>query len=270
MFFEITSKSNEQLKYLRKLSSKSFRDREGVFVIEGSKLFLEAVNHRLSFKQIFVSQEWLTINPGVLGNRVTELAKQGVTVNRVDALVLASVSSLQKPEGIICVLHKISVQAGHFNRYVLLEDVQDPYNVGTIIRTADAAGFDCVVTSTKTADIYNEKVLRGSMGSVFHLPVYQVDSLLDYVQQLKAQSVTIIGTSLAGRCLWEREPLSGPVAVVMGNESKGMSDEMSRCCDMLLKIPILGQAESLNVATAAGIIIYDLIRDANKCPDQIK
>jgi len=261
MFQEITSKNNDQLKYLRKLSSKAFRDAEGTFAIEGTKLFLEAIKNVLPFKQVFVTNEWLEINAGLISDYLIALTEKDVTVAIVNPAILSSVSSLQKPEGIICILPKISVPPGIFKRYVLLEDVQDPYNVGTIIRTADAAGFDCVVTSAKTADVYNEKVLRGSMGSVFHLPIYQVESLLDYVQQLKDQSITIIGTSLAGSPLWEREPLNGSFAIVMGNESKGMSHEMNECCDLLLKIPILGQAESLNVSTAAGIIMYDLIRD---------
>ncbi|WP_373482562.1 TrmH family RNA methyltransferase [Acetobacterium sp.] len=261
MFSEITSKNNDQLKYLRKLSSKSFRDSEETFAIEGTKLFLEAVKNDLPFKQIFITKEWLENNAGLNSDYVIALAEKNVTVMMVTALILSTVSSLQKPEGIIGILPKVCVTPGIFKRYVLLEDVQDPYNVGTIIRTADAAGFDCVVTSARTADIYNEKVLRGSMGSVFHLPIYQAESLLDYVKQLKNQPITIIGTSLTGSSLWERENLTGSFAMVMGNESQGMSDEMSKCCDILLKIPIFGQAESLNVATAAGIIMYDLIRD---------
>lgn len=261
MFQAITSKNNYQLKYLRKLSSKSFRDAEAVFAIEGTKLFLEAVKKELVFKQIFVTNDWLESNAGTSSDCLLSLVEQNVTVTTITPSILASVSSLQKPEGIICILPKLSVPVRQFKRYVLLEDVQDPYNVGTIIRSADAAGFDCVVTSARTADIYNEKVLRGAMGSVFHLPIYQVESLLDYARQLKKQSVTVIGTSLMGSSLWERAPLTGSFAMVMGNESRGMSNEMSECCDILLKIPILGQAESLNVATAAGIIMYDLIRD---------
>lgn len=270
MFPEITSKNNEQLKYLRKLSSKSFRDAEGTFAIEGTKLFLEAVKNQLQFKQIFITSTWLEINGASVRDRLVTLENNKVAIAIVSPTILASLSGLQKPEGIMAVLHKINSRPGTFKSTVLLEDVQDPYNVGTIIRTADAAGFDCVVTSAKTADIYNEKVLRGSMGSVFHLPIYQVVSLLDTVKQLKEQQVTIIGTSLSGSCLWERQSLNGSFAIVMGNESQGMSKQMSECCDLLLKIPILGQAESLNVATAAGIIMYDLIRDFKECQTKVK
>ncbi|WP_303870108.1 RNA methyltransferase [Acetobacterium wieringae] len=261
MFPEITSKNNEQLKYLRKLNSKSFRDTEGVFAIEGTKLFLEAVKNQLQFKQIFITSTWLEVNGASIRDCLVALEKNKVTIAIVSPTILASLSSLQKPEGIMAVLYKMSSQPKTIKRTVLLEDVQDPYNVGTIIRTADAAGFDCVITSAKTADIYNEKVLRGSMGSVFHIPIIQVSSLLETVKQLKDQQVMIIGTSLSGSSLWERQSLSGSFAVVMGNESQGMSKQMSECCDLLLKIPIFGQAESLNVSTAAGIIMYDLIRD---------
>lgn len=261
MFQEIISKNNDQLKYLRKLSSKSFRDQENCFSIEGTKLFLEAAANQLTFRQIFVTREWLEINAGSVSIILTELSSNDVNVLVIKESLFPSISNLQKSEGIICILEKMSFQTRTFKSYVLLEDVQDPYNVGTIIRTADAAGIECVVTSSKTADIYNEKVLRGSMGSVFHLPIVQADSLLDFAVQLKTNQITLIGTSLSGISLWDREPICEPYAIIMGNESKGMSLEMSEQCDVLLKIPIIGKAESLNVGTAAGIVIYDIVRD---------
>nr|WP_320025903.1 RNA methyltransferase [uncultured Acetobacterium sp.] len=261
MFQEIISKNNEQLKYLRKLNHKSFRDQENCFCIEGTKLFLEAVANQLSFRQIFVTKDWLETNAGSTSDILTELSSKDVTVMIIKESLFPAISTLQKPEGIICILKKMSFQTKVFKSYVLLEDVQDPYNVGTIIRTADAAGIECVVTSARTADIYNEKVLRGSMGSVFHLPIVQTDSLRDFTVQLKTNQITLIGTSLKGISLWDREPITEPFAIIMGNESKGMSLEMSEQCDVLLKIPIFGGAESLNVGTAAGIVIYDIVRD---------
>lgn len=261
MFQEIISKNNEQLKYLRKLSNKSFRDQENCFCIEGTKLFLEAVSYQLNFRQIFVTKDWLETNDGSVSDSLTKLSSNDVDVLVIKESLFPSISTLQKSEGIICILKKMAIQTSAFKSYVLLEDVQDPYNVGTIIRTADAAGIECVVTSAKTADIYNEKVLRGSMGSVFHLPIVQTDSLLDFAMQLKTNQITLIGTSLNGISLWDREPITDPYAIIMGNESKGMSPEMSEQCDVLLKIPIFGNAESLNVGTAAGIVIYDIVKD---------
>lgn len=264
MYVEISSKNNEQLKYLRKLSSKSFRDQENSFFIEGTKLFLEALFNELKFKQIFITEQWLEIQDVNIKNALTCLADQEVTIAIIKESLFNAISTMQQPEGIICILNKMKHQPRVYESYVLLEDVQDPYNVGTIIRTADAAGIDCIITSLKTADIYNEKVLRGSMGSVFHLPIVQAESLMDTALDLKNKQVMLIGTSLDGVSLWDRKPIAEPYAIIMGNESRGMSSEISKICDVLLKIPILGKAESLNVATAAGIVLYDVIRDFNR------
>lgn len=261
MYSEIKSKSNEHLKYLRKLSSKSFRDQESAFFIEGTKLFLEAMNTNLKFTQIFFTEKWLLGNQDSFSYKIAQLQTQNVEIAMVDESVLNGISMMKQSEGIICILDKIQNDPQEYQSYVLLEDVQDPYNVGTIIRTADAAGIDCIITSAKTADIYNEKVLRGSMGSVFHVPIIQTDSLLEVVIELKNKQTLIIGTSLNSDSLWNRKPITTPFAVAFGNESKGMSENLLNLCDERYQIPIFGKAESLNVSTAAGIIIYDIIRD---------
>lgn len=145
--------------------------------------------------------------------------------------------------------------------YVILDDVQDPGNVGTIIRTADAAGFDGIICSSKTADIYNEKVLRGAMGSVFHLPVLQTGALGETVLFLKEQGTRMIGTSLQGKTsLSASLAAQKAVGIILGNESKGMSKGMADLCDDLYKLPMYGHAESLNVSVAAGILMYDIAR----------
>ncbi|MBC3797989.1 TrmH family RNA methyltransferase [Acetobacterium tundrae] len=258
MHIEINSKNNEQLKYLRKLGNKSFRDHENTFFIEGTKLFLEAFASHLNFRQVFITQQWLETQDALIKDALDLLTTQEIPVFMVKETIFNSISTMKQPEGIICTLNKMSYPKADYGSYILLEDIQDPYNVGTIIRTADAAGINCVITSLKTADIYNEKVLRGSMGSVFHLPIYQVESLTEYAIALKNEKVQLIGTSLNGTSLWHRDPINMPFALVMGNESRGMSSELMNLCDVLLKIPILGKAESLNVATAAGIIMYDI------------
>ena len=265
MFAEISSKNNEQLKYLRKLSNKSFRDHENAFFIEGTKLFGEAFSEaskgHLTFRHVFMTEQWFELQNDSIRAALAKLVEEAIPVSIIKESILNSVSTMTQSEGIICILNKMTYPVSDFKSYILLEDVQDPYNVGTIIRTADAAGIDCVITSMKTADIYNEKVLRGSMGSVFHLPVYQVESLTAYTAALKEKNVCIIGTSLNGDSLWARKSVIEPYAIVMGNESRGVSDELMKLRDVLLKIPIFGKAESLNVSTAAGIIMYDILKD---------
>jgi len=257
----ISSRSNEKLKYLRKLGNKPFRDNEKAFSIEGTKLFLEAFQSQLIFRQIFMTEQWFDSQNECIQDSIALLNANGVSIVVVINEIFNSISTMNQSEGVISIVNKIEFEPSDFMKYVLLDDVQDPFNVGTIIRTADAAGIDCVITSRKTADIYNEKVLRGSMGSVFHIPVIQVDSLSEYAQLLKNRKITIIGTSLEGDSLWQRQPIKTPYAIVLGNESQGISYEMSQLCDILLKIPILGNAESLNVSTAAGIILYDILRE---------
>lgn len=257
----ISSRNNEKLKYLRKLGNKPFRDSENAFSIEGTKLFLEACRSKLNFRQIFISTEWFDSKSDSIQNEIAALNASDISIVVVMDEIFNSISTMHQSEGIICIINKIEFKQSDFMKFILLDDVQDPYNVGTIIRTADATGIDCVITSRKTADIYNEKVLRGSMGSVFHIPVLQVDSLTEYAKDLKNKKVKIIGTSLEGEDLWQRQPIEPPFGIVMGNESQGMSHEMAQLCDVLLKIPILGNAESLNVSTAAGIILYDILRE---------
>lgn len=257
----ISSRNNEKLKYLRKFGNKSFRDNEKAFSIEGTKLFSEAFQSKLIFRQIFITEKWFDSQNEYIQDSIALLNANGVSIIVVMDEIFNSISTMNQSEGIISIVNKIDFEPSDYMKYVLLDDVQDPFNVGTMIRTADAAGIDCVITSRKTADIYNEKVLRGSMGSVFHIPVLQVDSLTEYTQLLKDRNIKIIGTSLEGDSLWQRQPIKSPYAIVMGNESKGMTYEMSQLCDILLKIPIFGNAESLNVSTAAGIVLYDILRD---------
>jgi TrmH family RNA methyltransferase len=257
----ITSKSNEKLKYLRKLGTKSFRDQENAFIIEGIKLFCEALESQINCKEIYLSDKWKNNFSQTTDDIIGKIELRNIPVFWVKETLFNSISTMKQSEGIICIAQKIKTNENSYTSYVLLEDIQDPYNLGTIIRTADAAGIDCVVLSTKTVDIYNEKVLRGSMGSIFHLPIIKIDSLSNFTSDLKKRNVKIIGTALNGQDLWTREAIDLPYAIVMGNESKGVTQAMLTLCDLVLKIPMLGQAESLNVSIAASIMMYDLLRE---------
>ncbi|MGL4606449.1 MAG: TrmH family RNA methyltransferase [Eubacteriaceae bacterium] len=258
---EITSLRNERIKNLKKLKRKQFRDSTHTFFLEGTKLFEEALNCRLSFKEIFLTKGWLETYGDAFFSENEKTSLDGCAFFIITDELCKSISEMDHPEGIICVIEKPIFLESNFKTYVLLEDVQDPSNVGAIIRTADAAGINCVVTSKKSADIYNDKVLRSSMGSVFHLPIIQVDSFLDYLLTLKKNDVKIVGTSLNGNDLWSDASFThSSFGIVFGNESKGISDAVAMLCDIQLKIPMFGKAESLNVSVAAGIIIYDLVR----------
>ena len=143
-------------------------------------------------------------------------------------------------------------------KYLLLEDVQDPGNVGTMIRTADAAGYDGVFLSDKSADIYNQKTLRSMQGSHFHLPIYR-GPILDMVEACKKQGVPVLATTLSDVSVdYKAVKTDGNFALVMGNEGQGISQDMAESADQLVHISMPGQAESLNVAVAAGILMFSL------------
>lgn len=256
----ITSRSNGQIKMLLKLRQKKNRDQEDLIPLEGKKLLLEAIRSECTFRSIYISEKFE--DQGF----ILELKKQRpqITIFYLSEFVFRAISTMKNPEGLIALIEKPELKKRHHKKTLLLEDIQDPLNLGTIIRTADAAGFDAIISSPKTVDYYNEKVLRGSMGSIFHLDLIDSPNLIEYIYELKKADVTIVGTALEGKNIFEHDFDKEPLAVIMGNESRGMSLEARNLCDSLLKIPIFGSAESLNVSMATGIVLYEIVRQELK------
>ena len=174
--------------------------------------------------------------------------------------MLKELCETQTPQGIVAEVAKQSksLPESLSGKYLLLEDVQDPGNVGTMIRTADAAGYDGVFLSDKSADIYNQKTLRSMQGSHFHLPIYR-GPILDMVEACKKQGVPVLATTLSDVSVdYKAVKIDGNFALVMGNEGQGISQDMAESADQLVHISMPGQAESLNVAVAAGILMFSL------------
>ena len=239
----ITSKDNHKIKKARKLLIKKYR--QDSYLIEGWHLFEEALVSRQPIRQVFVLEEYVDRLPAEL------------EVVVVTQEVLKSLSEVPSPQGIIAevlfpTLPKLEINQG---RWLLLEDVQDPGNVGTMIRTADAAGLTGVILTSKAADIYNQKTLRSMQGSHFHLPVYRL-AIKDLFDQVH---VPVLATTLSERSVDYRGFSSQDFLLVMGNEGQGISSLVEECADHLLHIPMLGQAESLNVAVACGIVLFRLL-----------
>ena len=181
-------------------------------------------------------------------------------VKLVSPEVLKELCETQTPQGIVAEVAKQSksLPESLSGKYLLLEDVQDPGNVGTMIRTADAAGYDGVFLSDKSADIYNQKTLRSMQGSHFHLPIYR-GPILDMVEACKKQGVPVLATTLSDVSVdYKAVKTDGNFALVMGNEGQGISQDMAESADQLVHISMPGQAESLNVAVAAGILMFSL------------
>jgi len=181
-------------------------------------------------------------------------------VKLVSPEVLKELCETQTPQGIVVEVAKQSqaLPKSLSGKYLLLEDVQDPGNVGTMIRTADAAGYDGVFLSDKSADIYNQKTLRSMQGSHFHLPIYR-GPILDMVEVCRKQGIPVLATTLSDVSVdYKAVKTDGNFALVMGNEGQGISQDMAESADQLVHISMPGQAESLNVAVAAGILMFSL------------
>ncbi|MEA5074361.1 MAG: RNA methyltransferase [Eubacterium aggregans] len=259
----ITSCSNSRVKSICALQRKRIRDTEDAFIFEGIKLFREALAWDVPITDIFITPSLLQILEEDGLNR--NLQSKGVETWVVDDAVMQKISLQKNPEGVLCRCQKMENKEQDLPSYVIFEDIQDPGNVGTLIRTADAAGFGGIITTESTADIYNDKVLRSSMGSVFHLPIVQNVSLDNILLTLKQSGYTIIGTALEGNENFDiKDYQTFKPVIILGNESKGMKDNTKAQCDHLLRLPMYGPAESLNVSVAGGIVLYDIARKVNK------
>ncbi|MGT2935097.1 TrmH family RNA methyltransferase [Streptococcus castoreus] len=243
----ITSKANPLIRQTKKLLQKKHRKQS--YLIEGWHLFEEAKRAGQFFLHIFVLAE-------MAGHLAGE--EQVIIVSPE---VLKELTDSPSPQGIIAEVEmpQQTLPIDYRGKYLVLENIQDPGNLGTLIRTADAARFDGVFLSEKSADIYNQKTLRSMQGSHFHIPIWRID-IYQVCQEMQAQKVPVLVTTLSKDSV-DYKTLTPPdkFALVMGNEGQGISVEMAALADQLIHITMPGQAESLNVAVAAGILIFSLI-----------
>ncbi|MEZ7621221.1 RNA methyltransferase [Streptococcus sp. 27098_8_23] len=240
----ITSKANSVVKNAKKLHQKKYR--KSAYLIEGWHLFEEAVQAGVTIEKIFALKSYRE-----------QLAAFPQTI-WVSEEILLDLADTQTPQGIVAVIQKeeVGLPDLHQGKYLFLEDVQDPGNVGTMIRTADAAGFTGVIVSDKSADIYSLKTLRSMQGSHFHLPIYRMP-LVSFVEEAKKSNLPILATTLSRESKDYRELSSlENFVLVMGNEGQGISSVMAESADQLVHIGMKGRAESLNVAVAAGILMF--------------
>ena len=242
----ITSKSNSVIKNAKKLHQKKYR--KSSYLIEGWHLFEEAVQAGAKIERIFTLSEY--------GEKLTDYPQTVFVTEEI----LLDLADSQTPQGIVAIVQKEEEQLLDFTsgKYLFLEDVQDPGNVGTMIRTADAAGFSGVIVSSKSADIYSLKTLRSMQGSHFHVPIYRMP-VEGFVEEAKKSGLTILATTLSQNSKDYRELARlEDFVLVMGNEGQGISPFMANQADQLVHISMKGQAESLNVAIAAGILMFYL------------
>lgn len=241
---EITSPNNPQVKYIKQLQSKKYRDREKCFVVEGEHLVQEALKQGF-IKKIYVLEDY----------DASQLTFQYTTVS-ID--VMKKMSELTSVPSMIALCRHLEFDTQPIKRALILDSVQDPSNVGALIRSAKAFGFDIIYVSAQCADVYNSKTIRASQGAVFAIPVVLCD-LCTVIEQLKKQSFEVFTTSLKGTSLSQANLQHDHFAVILGNEGVGVSKEVAKLATASLRIEIKG-VESLNVAIAGSIIMYEMTK----------
>jgi TrmH family RNA methyltransferase len=261
---KLLSKNNPRVKYVRRLANHRFRDKEKRFLVEGIRFVEEAIRSAWPVEMLVYSKEIME-NP-----RAEQLLKTAAASNvsllEVEVKDFGELAETITPQGVIAVAAQRGQQLEDLETedgpalLVLVDGVQDPGNLGTIVRSADAAGAGGVILLEGTADIYNPKTLRATMGSIFHLPVIQGVSAQGVLSYLKQRGIkTVAGDPHCSRVLSEID-LKVPCALVAGSEAGGINKSLKENVDETARIPMPGRAESLNVAISASIMLYEALR----------
>ena len=243
----LSSIKNPKVQAWRSLKDKKGRDKHKAFLVEGVRMVQEALESRFSIECVLIREGFVSV----------PVIPPGIPVFLIPDNVFSAICDTKTPQGIAAVL-KRQVKTADGPKLVALDGVQDPGNVGTIIRTADAAGFDGIILSSECADLFSPKVLRATMGSIFRLGFSFPESLPDFLKNMKKEGFTILSSQLDGEPFFERPETGSSFVLVIGNEGNGVSDAVKSCADYRLRLPMRGGAESLNAAVAAGIMMYDL------------
>ena len=253
----ITSTSNEQVKNIIQLKEKAkVRRRNKLFVVEGIKMFREIPKDKLV--SVFVSEKFEKENEELLSHTDYILLSDSV---------FKKISDTVTPQGILAVVKQneftvediIERRDKERSCIVVLDRLQDPGNLGTIVRTGEGAGITGIVMSNDSVDLYNPKVIRSTMGSVFRVPVAVVPDLQDAIKKMKQNGIETYAAHLNGM-EYQKGAFGKDIALLIGNEAKGLSDEVSVMADKLIKIPMEGKVESLNAAVATAILMYEARR----------
>lgn len=253
----ITSAGNAQVKNIIQLNQKAKARREqGLFVAEGKKMFGEAPKAWVS--KVYVTES--LCGDEELMKKVSEYPHEIVADS-----VFKQMSDTQTPQGILTVLKKPSytledVLDGENPLVMVLEDLQDPGNAGTIIRTGEGAGVSGVILTRTSVDVTNPKVIRSTMGSIYRIPFLYVEDVVSLKQIFEEKKIRSYAAHLLGKNSYDGESYKGGTAFFIGNEGNGLTDAATDAADCLIRIPMCGKVESLNAAMAAGILMYEAAR----------
>ena len=255
----ITSTSNARVKELVQLQKKSkVRNEQGVFLVEGVKMYQEIPQEQLV--KVYVSETFADKQKEEI-NRLKDRRK----LEYLSDHVFQYVSDTKTPQGILCVVRQstyclediLEAEDAHL---LVLDNLQDPGNLGTILRTAEGAGVTGIIISKESVDIYNPKVIRSTMGSIYRVPFVYVEDLKEAIAKVKAHGIFTYDAHLDGKNSYDKEDYTKKTAFLIGNEGNGLRKEIADLADTWIRIPMQGQVESLNAAIATSVLMFETAR----------
>lgn len=259
----ISSKDNELVKNIKKLKDKKYRDLENVYIVEGIKMLKEAIVENASIKQIIICDD-CEKSDLISKEMMYEIAKYDCVY--VTSKVFKYITEVQTPQGVMAIIEKNNRDKEiNYDEDIIvaLDDIQDPGNLGTILRTIDSIGLSQVLISKGTADPYNPKVVRSTMGAIYRVKVIECDDLKETLKEIKKNKFKILTTSLDdSKSIYDIK--YNKKVIVIGNEANGVEEEIVKLSDEKIKIPMLGKTESLNASVATGIVLYEYVRQKIK------
>jgi len=258
----ITSSANKKIKQVVQWQTKAKeRKKDNVYLVEGFKMYEEAPEK--SILEVYVSEDAL---PKLSDSQQAKLERTGYETVAAD--IFRKMSDTQTPQGILTVLRQPSYDleeliSGNNPLLIVLENLQDPGNLGTIVRTGEGAGITGVIMSEQTVDIFNPKTIRATMGSVYRVPFVYVKDMAETLQKLHEKGIHTYAAHLKGTTYYSDFSFDKPTAFLIGNEGNGLQKETADLANQYLKIPMEGQVESLNAAIATSLLIYEAHRQRN-------
>jgi len=259
----ITSTSNPKIKYLRKLHDRKFRDLFNVFYIEGVRIVGEAYSSKWKISDLFYSSELLKND--FSWELVNSLRKQNTNLFEIDKGVFKSISIKDGPQGLAAIVEKQSFPISDIltgGLWVALDRIQDPGNLGTILRTVDAVGAKGIILIDHCSDPFDISAVRSSMGALFSLKIIHITSK-DFMEYVMKNKLIVIGSSDSGNKDFRLESYPTNMILLMGSEREGLSKELSSVCASIVRIPMSGKSDSLNLAVATGICLYEIYNQNN-------
>ena len=255
----ISSKDNEFIKHVKKLKDKKYRDLSNEYIIEGIKLIEEAIKEEAQINQIVICDD-CEKTQNIPKNLMYEIAKYECVY--VANKVFNTISQVNSPQGIFAVVEKNNKnkQIDYKQDIIIaLDNIQDPGNLGTILRTADSIGLNQILVSKGTVDVYNPKVVRSTMGAIFRVKVIECEDIVKTIKETKKHKFKLVVTTPNTQDTIYNINYNKKV-IAIGNEANGVSKEIQDLADYKVKIPMLGKTESLNASVATGIVLYEYVR----------